>query len=963
MAKGDIASAIGAKVTLLRTQRSQLPKQHTSVAKTLMGLARLEAMDGRAESGVPRFAEAVEILEQVLGPDDSWLLDARAEAASWQLVSRLPASVQRQLVRADFQSRSSEVETTPAGYGRRIQELRDALQTFEQHIGRDNSFYATAMLNLGVACQTSGDLPAAARALEDAIPLMNDVYRGRSLHLVTAFSQLAALNENLTDRERSLVLYRQAVDMAEQLEGPLSEPYVSELRQLANALSGSGNVAEAIRTLELAVELSADVDDLSQLEIGQMQSDLAHLYIEARQPERGRYFANRAIDTFRAANAQGHPFYVNALNHIAMLEYKAGGRDSAEEHFRELVVAARRIYGAEHRMYAKFLASAASFHQALGRHDLARPMLREAVGILRQELDASYGAQSEQQQLTRSADIRGFLFGYVTSCVALGDNTEETYSDLLPWKGAVFRERYRDENSETAPRERLLQLASQMSALVYSGRESPDESVLITELDELRAERELLERQNRLRLQGDVSKSRKQADDSLDKLKSLLPENVALLDFLFYNHFFEDSKRPDKSVPWEPRGLVFVVRRNRPVAIVPLGGMAAIDAAIDDWRSRVLAAGASIPARPPGKPAISVPGAALDELVWRPIESHLDGVSIVAVSPDSRIGQIPFGALPNARTGRYLIEDYAFATVPFAQVLPGMLSQRSARPQSDRSLLLAGDVSYGKYLPPADPLVAARHGAASFAPLPGTAIEIKAIERAFVETAPDRRLTLMSGSNASESRFRQLAGQNRYLHLATHGFFISRLPSSVKSNENAPDHIQYLTERVPGLLCGIVMAGANDRRSTSAGDSLESSDDGILTALEVAELDLHNVDLATLSACETTLGQIPEGEGMLGLQRAFQVAGVRSTVTSLWSVDDSATQTLMTEFYRNLWERDLGKLESLRQAQLTLIRDYDPQARKLRARGLSLQQKPNSEGASRLSPYYWAPFILSGDWR
>src|SRR5213078_1602900 len=99
----------------------------------------------------------------------------------------------------------------------------------------------------------------------------------------------------------------------------------------------------------------------------------------------------------------------------------------------------------------------------------------------------------------------------------------------------------------------------------------------------------------------------------------------------------------------------------------------------------------------------------------------------------------------------------------------------------------------------------------------------------------------------------------------------------------------------PGLLSGIVLAGAN--RPPQAGQ-----DDGILTALEVAELDLGQVELATLSACETGLGEVAGGEGLLGLQRAFQVAGARSVVASLWKVDDRATQELMGAFYKAYWD-------------------------------------------------------------
>jgi tetratricopeptide (TPR) repeat protein/CHAT domain-containing protein len=168
-----------------------------------------------------------------------------------------------------------------------------------------------------------------------------------------------------------------------------------------------------------------------------------------------------------------------------------------------------------------------------------------------------------------------------------------------------------------------------------------------------------------------------------------------------------------------------------------------------------------------------------------------------------------------------------------------------------------------------------------------------------------------------------------------------------------------ITNYHPGLLSGIVLAGANLPRQAD-------QDDGIMTALEVSSLDLQHVDLAVLSACETGLGQTAGGEGTLGLQRAFQVAGARTTISSLWSVDDAATQALMVEFYSRLWDKNhpLGKLEALRQAQLAMLHHYDPRAAKLvdRSRGLEPDVAP-SETSDRLSPKYWAAFQLSGDWR
>jgi CHAT domain-containing protein len=127
----------------------------------------------------------------------------------------------------------------------------------------------------------------------------------------------------------------------------------------------------------------------------------------------------------------------------------------------------------------------------------------------------------------------------------------------------------------------------------------------------------------------------------------------------------------------------------------------------------------------------------------------------------------------------------------------------------------------------------------------------------------------------------------------------------------------------------------------------------------VAELDLSGVELVTLSACETGLGQTAGGEGVLGLQRSIQLAGARTTVASLWGVRDEATRALMVEFYENLWVKQLPRGEALRQAQLTMLREGID--RGLATRGP--HRVAPDEVSGRLPPYFWAAFVLSGDWR
>jgi CHAT domain-containing protein len=151
------------------------------------------------------------------------------------------------------------------------------------------------------------------------------------------------------------------------------------------------------------------------------------------------------------------------------------------------------------------------------------------------------------------------------------------------------------------------------------------------------------------------------------------------------------------------------------------------------------------------------------------------------------------------------------------------------------------------------------------------------------------------------------------------------------------------------LLSGLVLAGAN--RPPQPG-----VDDGLLTAEEVASLNLPGVELAVLSACETGLGPLAAGEGVLGLQRAFQVAGTRTVVASLWKVNDQATRALMERFYENLWSKRLSKLEALRQAQLSMLREGPD-------RGMEIVGAPKPAAPQRHPPFLWAAFVLSGDWR
>lgn len=236
---------------------------------------------------------------------------------------------------------------------------------------------------------------------------------------------------------------------------------------------------------------------------------------------------------------------------------------------------------------------------------------------------------------------------------------------------------------------------------------------------------------------------------------------------------------------------------------------------------------------------------------------------------------------------------------------------------------------------------------------------------------------LVAGRHAHEAALKQLAPGRRALHLATHGFALDGRcgrsgagergmggyavgrPSSAAGASDAhgasgaasapgetasdPGQASAATSAAAGenplQLCGLVLAGAN--RRSQAGADVE---DGIVTAEEIAALDLSSVQWAVLSACETGLGTSRAGEGVFGMRRAFRMAGARTVITSLWQVQDKAAREWMRALYEARWTRGVTTAEAVREASRA-------QLAACRARGQSTH------------PRFWAGFIAAGDWR
>jgi CHAT domain-containing protein len=329
----------------------------------------------------------------------------------------------------------------------------------------------------------------------------------------------------------------------------------------------------------------------------------------------------------------------------------------------------------------------------------------------------------------------------------------------------------------------------------------------------------------------------------------------------------------------------------------------------------------------------------LAKFVLQPLLEHIGSARQWFISPDGSLWLVPWAALPINEKGRYAIEQYQIRyLVSGRDLVPS-----AVEPAKGRALVMANP-DYD--LAPAG--VRAETGAQRgptlvsglprVPPLPGTAAEAEAIAPQLARyTGAEPQLYL--GKQARKGLF-QAAQRPRVAVLSTHGFFLedqhvqTQEQGGLVQERSSPSPEGRPLDN-PLLRCGLLLAGSNQREHRVA------EDDGVLTGLEIVGTDLRGTELVVLSACETGLGKVRNGEGVAGLRQAFQMAGARTVVSTLWDIEDRDTARLMAEFFANL-AAGQGHADALRAAQLSLIR----------------QHRKRSDGAAH--PFFWAAFTLTG---
>ncbi|MDP1563452.1 MAG: CHAT domain-containing protein, partial [Pirellulaceae bacterium] len=935
-ALGQWANAERDYVEVLAMTRRLYRGDHIYVAIGLNNLAQIRTRLGQGAEAETLYEESLAILQRLF-PDDH-----PAVALSLGNLAHV---------------------RTLLGKGREAEPLNvESLAMYRRLYTGDHPDVVRAHSNLAFVYDSIGKEAEAELLYEESLKMIRRLFPGDHPDVALALNNLADVRRSLSREGDAEPLFVEALEMRKRLFSGDHPDIAVSLENLAMVYHSQGRSGDAEPLCVESLAMSRRLLPGDHPYIAKSLHNLAAVRESLGRRSEAVALYEESLSISSRVFPGDHPFVANCLESLANVLRTVGRSKEAEQHAEGAVAMNRRLFPFDHPDMASSLLNLASVRMSLGRPLESEPLCEEAVAMSARLLETAATFQSEAMQMAMSSRARRYMSSYFSVVLHEPINlplepTDALIQQALRLKGAVFmRQRWmRLAPSESVPEAinlctRLRDAAARLSHLQRNPPNDSHRWNAWREQVQLARDEYTMLQQQLSAASADFRALQQQNQAGWREIQEQLGTNVALVDL--HECWKSTGEMNEDGQPFvEPALCALIVRDGVRPRLVELAFISEIDRWVSEWRKT--------------KGAVSSTGdsgAELRRLLWEPLVPHIDKTTTVVVSPAGSTSLVPWNALPGRDAGTYLIEEYAIAVAPIPQLLlatEAPLEKHESRP----TMLVVADVDYN-----ADPgvtrttipsensgLAVLRSGGKQSAwnPLPNARTEATGVRDSFERAFPDGSFRWLRGSSATEQMTRETIAENRFVHLATHGFFEGPVLGSADNTNTdlggplARGNVeQRVMDRDPLLLSGLVLAGANRAGS-------DGRDDGILLALDVAVLDLRAVELATLSACETGLGQEVRGEGVLGLQRAFQLAGAKTTVTSLWKVDDATAQQLMNMFYENLWHGGMSKLEALRQAQLSLLREH-------RSRGGEDELK---SGQTAVTTEHWAAWVLAGDWR
>jgi tetratricopeptide (TPR) repeat protein len=733
------------------------------------------------------------------------------------------------------------------------------------------------------------------------------------------------------------------------------------LSGLAESRASQGRHHQAVRNYERALRIRERAFGPRHTRVARTLTTLASSLVSLGQITRADTLAARAVAIWEEAKAPDG--LTEALLVKARIEARRGHAEAAHAAYERVLAVRLPLFGGAHPTIAEAEAGLASSLAVLGRRADALEAALRAERIGRNHLRLTAGGLSEGQALAyaasrpRGLDLAVSLTGDPLSPVPVYDALIRSRAVVLD--EMATRQRLRERATDTRLGPLWSELASarqKLANLAVRGPADDSAARYATELDQARREKERLEAAL-ADANAELRQELVRPEVGFEDVLRALPPRSAVVSFVRF--------QPTSTAAAAYMAFVLRAGQDAP-ATVSLGGAAGIEHAVRRWRQQLprgLQPDGTMVAT--AEAALRGTGHALRRRVWDPLAPHLGDVERVFVVPEADVNLIAFAALPRAGGG-YLVD--APYSVHYLSAERDLLAFAGRPRATGRGLLSVGGPAYGVTRSQAAMRLTTRGVSVvgttaaraecitlqsiAFDDLPASAREaadVAALWRRYDAAGADdgNAVATLVGAAATEGTFKRSGAGRRVLHIATHGFFLDARcqPGPTRSGPTATGaatggmQTSAFLSRSPLVFSGLALAGANRRHAER-----RNADDGILTAEEVVALDLDGVEWAVLSACDTGLGTIKTGEGVFGLRRAFEIAGARTVIMSLWSVEDRASRAWMRALYEGRLRDGLSTTDAVREASRAVLRDR-------RAKKLGTH------------PFFWAGFVAAGDWR
>ena len=849
-----------------------------------------------------------------------------------------------------------------------------SLEIKKKALGEEHPDYASSLNNLGSLYHEMGDYKAAEPYYKKALEIRKKALGEEHPDYASSLNNLGILYHEMGDYKAAEPYYKQALEIRKKALGEEHPDYASSLNNLGSLYHEMGDYNAAEPLYKQSLEIKKKTLGEEHPDYASSLNNLGILYSDIGDYKAAEPYYKKALAINKKALGEEHPDYASSLNNLGSLYETMGDYKGAESYYKQALEIRKKVLGEEHPDYASSLISLGILYSDIGDYKAAEPYFKQALDISKKVFGEEHPEFLSIQNsfayllLKTNRELEAYNILYknfskrskeiANNFEWLNDNQKEAY-----WK------------KESAFYDNLSWFANESVGKVSEAAGLNYNAVLVTkskmleqkissenyyrEVDELREE---LAFRRRL-----LAKMESDGSTEKEKLEKLRSEADSLDKRLILSWPEYAQQKKNLSITWDQVQLNL---DNGEVAI-EFVRFYNEDDSLFYYNALILKKGDLYPSLvklckekdlqfiTPKKGY-----SAYYPLIWEPLEGMLKDVKTIYYAPTGELYNVPFHAIYGpkeksdniivAKTDKrgvvvenehaeteinaeYLMDRFTMYQLTSTRYLAMGLKQKAKEPIGN-SIAMVGGVNYD-YLPgTTEPLKKNKKDenikrssdseTGKLIYLEGTKTEVEQINQQVTTASWQTRL--LESNEALEENITKLEGKEAkgILHLATHGYAFQEYDFNDTTINTNSLRYSYRYSTNPMVRSGLMLTGGN--WAWTGNDTLTrlgAEQNGILTALEVSQLNLKKTKLVVLSACETGLGKIEGSEGTFGLKRGFKLAGVEQMIVSLWSVPDKETMELMTLFYADL-TKTLNPVVSFEKAQKEMRNKYPTEPEK-----------------------------------